>query len=274
MLQERLGYSERRACRIAGQHRATQRYAPIRHHSDDALRRQLREFSRARPRWGYRRAWAVLRDQGWAVNRKKIQRLWREEGLRVPQKAKKRQRLGVSTVPADRLRATYPNQVWALDFQFDVTADGKVLKLLNVVDEHTREALAIVVDRSIDADRTVATLERIAAQRHTTPGFIRCDNGPELTANAIRDWCRFSRSGASYIEPGSPWENPYVESFGSRLRDELLTAEQFDTLLEARVVIEDWRNDYNHHRPHSSLGWQTPIAYAATTTEHQPPRLS
>lgn len=274
MLQERLGYSERRACRIAGQHRATQRYAPIRHRSDDALRRQLREFSRVRPRWGYRRAWAVLRDQGWAVNRKKVQRLWREEGLRVPQQAKKRQRLGVSTVPADRLRATYPNQVWALDFQFDVTADGKVLKLLNVVDEHTREALAIVVDRSIDADRTVATLERIATQRRTAPGFIRCDNGPELTANAIRDWCRFSRSGASYIEPGSPWENPYVESFGSRLRDELLTAEQFDTLLEARVVIEDWRNDYNHHRPHSSLGWQTPIAYAANQTEHQPPRLS
>jgi putative transposase len=274
MLQDRLGLSERRACQIAGQHRSTQRYQPLHRPEDDALRARLREFSRARPRWGYRRAWAVLRDEGWAVNRKRIQRLWRQEGLRVPPKRRKRQRLGTSTVPADRLRAETPNQVWAIDFQFDVTADGRILKLLNIVDEHTREALAIVVDRSIDADRTVATLDQLITERSTAPGFIRCDNGPELTANAIRDWCRFSRSGASYIEPGSPWENPYVESFGGRLRDELLAVEQFDTLLEARVVIEDWRCDYNHHRPHSSLGWQAPAVYAANRTEHQPPQLS
>ena len=120
----------------------------------------------------------------------------------------------------------------------------------------------------------VATLDQLITQRRTAPGFVRCDNGPELTANAIRDWCRFSGAGASYIEPGSPWENPYVESFGGRLRDELLAVEQFDTLLEARVVIEDWRNDYNHHRPHSSLGWRSPAVYAANTTEHQQPRLS
>lgn len=164
--------------------------------------------------------------------------------------------------------------MWALDFQFDVTADGRTLKLLNIVDEHTREALAVVVDRRIDADRTVATLDGIVTGRATAPEFIRCDNGPELTANAIRDWCRFTGAGTAYIEPGSPWENPYVESFGGRLRDELLKVEQFDTLLEAKTVIEDWKEDYNHHRPHSSLGWLTPMAYAQKWTSNQPTRLS
>ncbi|MDP8929962.1 MAG: IS3 family transposase [Actinomycetota bacterium] len=235
----------------------------------------MRAFSRQRPRWGYRRAWATLNGEGWALNRKKVQRIWREEGLGVPARTRKRQRLGVSTVASERLRAQRPDQVWALDFQFDQTADGKLLKLLNVVDEHTREALAIVVNRRIDADATVATLDWLLAQRGTAPSFIRCDNGPELTANALRDWCRFSGTGASYIEPGSPWENPYVESFGSRLRDELLSVEQFDTLLEAQVLIEDWRIDYNTRRPHSSLGWQPPEAYAQTfKTSQQPHRLS
>jgi transposase InsO family protein len=139
--------------------------------------------------------------------------LWREEGLRVPQ----RQRLGTSAVPAKRLRAHAPDHVWALDYQFDQTADGRILKLLHVVDEFTREALAIECHRRIDADKTVATLERLVAERGSAPAFIRCDNGPELTANALRDWCRFARAGSAYIEPGSPWQNPYVESFGSRM---------------------------------------------------------
>lgn len=274
MLQERLDISERRACQIAGQHRSTQRHCPVRGLSDDAIRARLRELSRQRPRWGYRRAWAVLNSEGWEVNRKKIQRIWREEGLRVPQRARKRQRLGTSTVPAQRLRAEHRNQVWALDYQFDVTSDGRILKLLNICDEHTREALAIVVERRIDADRTVATLEEIVKERSTTPQFIRSDNGPELTAYALRDWCRFSGTASSYIEPGSPWENPFVESFGGRLRDELLKVEQFDSLLEAKTIIEDWRQDYNQRRPHSSLGWLTPAAYAGTLSPEQPHRLS
>lgn len=274
MLMARLEMSERRACLIAGQHRSTQRHSRQRGLGDHALRTRLRELSRKWPRWGYRRAWATLTQEGWAVNRKKIQRIWREEGLRVPQRARKRQRLGTSTVPAQRLRAERKDQVWALDYQFDVTRDGRILKLLNIVDEWTREALAIVVDRRIDSDRTVATLSQIVTERRTTPEFIRCDNGPELTAHALRDWCRFNRAGASYIEPGSPWENPWVESFGSRIRDELLKVEQFETLLEARVIIEDWKEDYNHHRPHSSLGWQTPAAYAGSLSPDQPTRLS
>lgn len=274
MLQDRLGLSERRACQIAGQHRSTQRHQIRRGGGDEALRARLREFSQQRPRWGYRRAWAVLRDEGWVVNRKRIQRLWREEGLRVPERKRKRRRLGTSTVPARRLRAERRNHVWAIDYQFDVTADGRILKLLNVVDEHTREALAIVVDRRIDSDATVATLDRILVARGATPEFIRCDNGPEFTANALRDWCRFTGAGTSYIEPGSPWENPWVESFGSRLRDELLSTEQFNTLMEAKVVIGDWKEDYNQNRPHSSLGWQTPAAYAATLSPDKPARLS
>ena len=153
--------------------------------------------------------------------------------------------------------------MWALDFQFDTTVDGRVLKLLHVVDEHTREALAIQVERRIDSDRTVSVLDRIVTARGRPPELVRMDNGPELTANALRDWCRLGGSGASYIEPGSPWENPFVESFGGKVRDEVLAVEAFDSLLEAKTVIEDWRNTYNTRRPHSSLGWKAPAAYAA-----------
>jgi putative transposase len=160
--------------------------------------------------------------------------------------------------------------VWALDYQFDQTQDGRRLKLLNVVDEHTREALTITVNRRIDADATVAVLDRLVAERQTTPRFIRCDNGPELTANALRDWCRFTGAGTSYIEPGAPWQNPYVESFGSRLRDELLAVEAFSTLLEAQVLVEDWRIEYNTLRPHSALGYLTPTDYAKAWTATHP----
>ena len=169
-------------------------------------------------------------------------------------------------MPADRLAAAHPDHVWALDYQFDQTLDGRILKLLNVVDEHTREALTIEVNRRIDADATVTILDRLVAERQTAPRFIRCDNGPELTANALRDWCRFTGTRTSYIEPGSPWQNPFVESFGSRVRDEVLSVEAFDSLLEAQTVIDDWKNIYNHQRPHSSLGWRTPAAYAASLT--------
>ena len=268
MLQGRLGVSERRACRVVGQHRSTQRHEPRRVDRDDGLRGRLRTLSRQHPRWGYRRAWAFLREEGWSVNRKRIQRLWREEGLRVPARRRKRQRLGASTAPAGRLRAERPNQVWALDFQFDTTADGRILKLLHVVDEHTRESLASEVARRIDADRTVAVLERIVGERGRPPELVRMDNGPELTANALRDWCRLGGSGSSYIEPGSPWQNPFVESFAGKIRDEVLALEAFDSLLEAKIVIEDWRNSYNTIRPHSSLKWKTPAAYAAAWKEH------
>jgi len=183
----------------------------------------------------------------------------------VPQRRRKRRRLGESTVPAKRLRAQRPNHVWAFDFQFDQTADGWVLKLLNVVDEYTRESLVMLVERSIDSDRVVSELERLVAERGA-PEHLRMDNGPEMTAYALKDWCRFSKVATAYIEPGSPWENPYVESFHSRVRDELLDVEEFSCLAEARVVIGDWREDYNWRRPHSSLQMRTPAVFAAQCT--------
>jgi putative transposase len=262
MLRDRLGVSERWACRVVGQHRSTERYEPKRAEDDAALRAELRKFSKERPRWGYRRAHHRLRSEGWEVNRKRVQRLWREEGLRVPQRKRKRRRLGESTVPAKRLRAERPNHVWAFDFQFDQTADGRALKLLNIVDEFTREALVMLVERGIDTDRTVSELERLVGERGA-PEHLRMDNGPEMTANALRDWCEYSRTGTAYIEPGS---NPFVESFHARVRDELLDVEEFAYLAEARVVIGDWRADYNHHRPHSSLGMRAPAVFASEWT--------
>ena len=261
MLQERLDLSQRRACQIVGQHRSTQRHRPQNPDPDKDLRRRLRDFARHHPRWGYRRAHAVLRREGHHLNRKKVQRLWREEGLRVPPRRHKRPRLGVSSTPADRLHASHPNHVWALDFQFDVTWAGRTLKFLHVTDEFTRESLCDLVAYSIDADRTVDALDQLVFKRGV-PEFIRCDNGPELTANALRDWCRFTGTGTSYIEPGSPWQNPWVESYGSRIRDELLSLEQFDTLLHAQVLVADWREEYNTYRPHSALGMLTPVQFA------------
>jgi putative transposase len=262
MLRDRLGVSERWACRVVGQHRSTQRHEPVRAADDAALRAELREFSKDRPRWGYRRAHRHLRELGWEVNRKRVQRLWREEGLRVPVRKRKRRRLGESTVPAERLRAERPNHVWAFDFQFDQTACGRALKLLNIVDEFTRESLVMMVERSIDAETVVTTLQRLCGERGA-PELLRMDNGPEMTAHALKDWCQLSKTGTVFIEPGSPWQNPFVESFHSRVRDELLDVEEFSCLAEARVVIDDWQEDYNQRRPHSALGMLTPAAFAA-----------
>ena len=232
-------------------------------HEERVIRERLRELARARPRYGYRRLTALLRTEGFSVNHKRIQRICRDEGLRVMRRAKKRSRLGVSSLPTARLRATCPDEVWALDFCFDQTTDIRTLKALSITDEFTREALAIRVERSITADHTVAVLEEIVARTGRSPAFVRMDNGPELTAHAIRDWCRYSCTDTTYIEPGHPWQNPYIESFTGKLRDELLNLEAFATLLEAKTLAEDWRIDYNTYRPHSSLGYGTPASFAA-----------
>ena len=193
------------------------------------------------------------------INKKRTRRLWREEGLRRPLPCKrKRTRLPGG---GELLRATRPNDVWAIDFQFDETADYRRLKLTNIVDEHTREALAMRVGRTCDADEVVAVIEALVAQRGA-PAHLRMDNGPELIAWALRDWCRLAGTDTVYIEPGAPWENPFIESFNGRVRDELLNIEEFATLVEAQVVVEAWRVEYNTYRPHSSLGWLTPAEYA------------
>jgi putative transposase len=263
VLQDRKGLSQRRACQIVGQHRSTERHRPTVSAPDADLRVALRAFARGHPRWGYRRAHAVLKREGHhQLNPKLVQRIWREEGLRVPPRRHKRRRLGISATPANRLGATHPNHVWALDYQFDVTASGRIIKILHVTDEFTRESLSDLVATSVDADATVGELDRIVVRRGVFPDFVRMDNGPELSANALRDWCRFSGTATSYIDPGSPWQNPWVESYGSRMRDELLSIEQFDTLLEAQVLVRDWREEYNDYRPHSALGMLTPTEFA------------
>jgi transposase InsO family protein len=229
------------------------------------LRERLRELARAHPRWGWRMAWRVLRrepGQAWTgANHKRIQRLWREEGLRRPVRSRKRRR--VTAEQAQRLRAERPDHVWAVDFQFDQTTDGRRLKLANIVDEHTREALAMRVGRTCTADQLTDVLDALVAGRGA-PAHLRCDNGPELIAWALREWCRLSGTRTCYIEPGSPWQNPYVESFNGRVRDELLGVEEFPSLTVAQVVVEAWRIEYNTYRPHSALDGLTPAEYAAT----------
>jgi putative transposase len=268
-LQERFGVSERFACRVAGQHRSTQRKPPVpRPVEDGALRAELRAIARAHPRWGYKMATRVVRREGWHLNRKRVQRLRRDEGLKRPPQGRKRRRVRLDTT--ERLRALYPNHVWAINFCFDETSDQRRLKLANIVDERTREALTMRVGRHCTAENLITELERLVVT-YGPPDSLRCDNGPELIANALREWCRFSRIKISYIEPGAPWENPYVESFNGRVRDELLNIEEFGSLLEAQVIVEAWRIEYNTYRPHGALGGLTPTEVrTARTTEHQP----
>jgi putative transposase len=267
VLVERFGVSERRACRLLGQHRSTQRRPPRPvPEAEDKLRARLREIARSHPRWGFKSAHVIVRREGWHVNRKRIQRLWREEGLKRPQICRKRRRLGPTLT--ERLRATRPNEVWAVDFQFDETADQRRLKMANVVDEFTRECLAIRVGRSCDADALIDVLEVLMTERGA-PEHLRMDNGPEMIAWALRDWCRLSDTTTTYIEPGAPWENPFVESFNGRFRDECLNIEEFSDLPEARLIVEDWRIEYNTFRPHSALGGLTPAEFAKRWTERQ-----
>ncbi len=236
-LQQCFGVSERRACRVAGQHRSTQRkLPPVPRPADKRLAARLREIAGEHPRWGWKTAHQILLREGWTLNRKRTRRIWRQEGLRRPVKARKRRRL--PGAQKQRLRAGRPNEVWAVDFQFDETSDRRRIKLCNIVDEFTREALAIRVGRSCTAEDVVEVLGGLIAERGA-PAFLRSDNGPEFIAWALRDYCRMTLMATSYIEPGSPWENPFVESFNGRLRDELLNIEEFGSITEARVVIEN-----------------------------------
>jgi transposase InsO family protein len=220
------------------------------------------ELSRENPRYGYRRVWALLRREGWPVNKKRVHRLWRKEGLKVPDKQRKRRRLGESENGCTRKRAGHLNHVWSYDFVMDETEDGRRLKMMPVVDEYTRECLSIDVERSITAKDVVSILASLFGSRGE-PAFIRSDNGPEFIARAIKEWLEVSGVRTLYIKPGSPWENAYSETFISRFSDELLKREVFADLLEAKVLVEDYRGHYNHQRPHSALGYQTPAEFVA-----------
>lgn len=268
-LQGSFGVSERRACRVIGQNRSTQRKRamPVRD-EDQRLAARLREIAGSHPRWGWKTAHQILLREGWTMNRKRTRRIWRQEGLRRPVRSHKRRRLG--TGESKRLRATRANEVWALDFIFDETSDRRRIKICNIVDEHTREALAIRVDRRCTAEDVVAVIEDLVLTR-SAPKHLRSDNGPEMIAWALRDYCRLAGTKTSYIEPGSPWENPFVESFNGRIRDELLNIEEFGSITEAKVIIEDWRTEYNTYRPHSALGGLTPAEYAGRENHQNQP---
>ncbi|WP_246658537.1 IS3 family transposase, partial [Mesorhizobium sp. GR13] len=225
--------------------------------------------------YGYRRITALLRQEGWTVNAKRVERIWRREGLKVPTKQPKKGRLWLNDGSCVRLRPYYRGHVWSYDFVADRTHDGKAFRMLTVIDEYSRECLAIHVQRQIKSDDILAVLTELFA-KHRPPAHIRSDNGAEFTATAVRDWLGRIGVKTLYIEPGSPWENGYCESFNGKLRDELLNGEIFYTLKEAQILIENWRQHYNTIRPHSSIGYVPPAPPAilppAATLLYPPPR--
>lgn len=265
--------SERRACAVLDQPRSTQRYESRTKDDEPLLLARILELVREFPRYGYRQITRLLRNEGWHVNFKRVYRLWRKEGLKVPQKKRKRRRLGDSSGGIIRRKAERMNQVWSLDFIFERTSNGRPLKILSIIDEYTRECIALEVNRRITSEDVISVLVDLFAIRGV-PEFIRSDNGPEFIATSLRKFLERVDVGTSYIEPGSPWENGFVESFHSRLRDECLSCEEFTTLHEATVVITDWRMMYNQRRPHSSLGGMTPAEFALQCATSVPEKTS
>jgi len=248
-----LPYSERRACKSLGQPRSSQCYEQRRMERDTSLVRSMYRIAARETRAGYRTVFRYLRREGWVVNKKRVHRLWKKEGLKVPPRARKRRRLGESANGAHRKRAERINHVWSYDFVFDQTERGSRLKWLPVLDEYTRECLSLEVDRSITARDVVDTLEKLVEER----------GAPEFIANAVREWITERGMKTLYIEPGAPWQNPYSESFNARFRDEFLNVELFSSLLEAKVLGREHREKYNHLRPHSSLGILSPAEFGA-----------
>lgn len=261
VVRRELGVSERRACRALGQSRATQRHE--REISEDELRLTGRiiELACAYGRYGYRRVTVLLRRDGWWVNHKRVERIWRQEGLKVPRRQPKRRRLWWNDGSCVRLRAEHANHVWSYDFVHDRTHDGRSLRFLTIVDEYTRECLAIDVGRRMTSDDVLDRLSELFVSRGT-PRYLRSDNGPEFTAKAVREWLARVGVGTLFIEKGSPWENGYVESFNGKFRDELLNGEIFYTVEEARILSRIYRREYNVFRPHSSLGYRAPAPEA------------
>ena len=280
-IREGMPVSERRICRVLGQHRSTQRKVPRGADDEQALTADIIELARQYGRYGYRRVTALLRDAGWHVNRKRVERIWRREGLKVPQKQPKRGRLWLNDGSCIRLRPEYPGHVWAYDFVEGRTHDGRKFRILAIIDEASRECVALLVARRIRSADVLAILAQLFILRGP-PAHIRSDNGPEFIATAVKGWLGQIGVQTLYITPGSPWENGYCESFNGSLRDELLNGEIFYSLAEAQILIEAWRRHYNTVRPHSSLGYRPPAPEAVpwpappsgSTTLHLRPALA
>lgn len=253
--------SERRACRVVNQPRGTQRYQPTQRDDEDALTRAILALASQYGRYGYRRITAKLQEAGWQVGKDRVERIWRREGLKVPKRQKPRGRLWLNDGSCVRLRPQRPNHVWSYDFVSTFTHDGRTVRMLNLIDEYTRKCLAIRPRRRINSGHVIEVLAD-AMIEHGIPEHIRSDNGPEFVARKLRKWLVGTGAKTLYIEPGSPWENGYCESFNSKLRDEFLNGEIFYTLKEVQVLAERWRIYYNTERPHSSLGYRPPAPAA------------
>jgi transposase InsO family protein len=258
----RFRVSERRACQVVGQHRSTNRYAPQPADFELRLVTRMNELAERHPRYGYRRVWALLRQEGWEVNHKRIRRLWVLEGHKVPpaKRSSGSKAKGSGAGAAWNLSATAPNDVWSYDFLEGRTASGGSFRVLNVVDEFTRRALGSHVARSVGSRDVAQVLERLF-ERHGRPRRLRSDNGREFIAESLGDWLAVQGVQPVFIEYGSPWQNPFVERFNRTMRDEVLNGESFDSVTEARVVIAGWIREYNTLRPHRGLGMKTPQAF-------------
>jgi transposase InsO family protein len=254
---QRYGISERHACAALGVHRSSIRRSPQKADDEEALTQDILRLCQQYGRYGYRRVTSLLRTEGWRVNHKRIERIWREQGLKVPQKQPKRKRLYLNDGSCIRLRPLYPNHVWSYDFVSDRLTNGKKIKMLTVIDEYTRKCLTIRVGYQLKSDDVIDVLSTLFLTQGI-PEYIRSDNGSEFTAQVLQDWLKDLAVKTAYIEPGSPWENGFNERFNGSLRDECLNLEYFHTLEEARVIIGEWMNEYNHIRPHSSLGYRPP----------------
>jgi putative transposase len=256
-----MGISERRACRAIGQPRSTQRHERKTPDDGERLISQIIKLATQYGRYGYRRITALLRNEGWHVNHKRVERIWRQEGLKVPQRQPKRGRLWLNDGSCIRLRPQRKDHVWSYDMAMDRTSDGRPIRILVIIDEYTRECLCAHVARGIRSEDVLDQLyERFLTRG--IPEYIRSDNGSEFTANAVRRWLNSLGVTTLFIDPGSPWENGYVESFIGKMRDELLNGEVLDTLDEAKALVEAWRRSYNRVRPHSSLGYRPPAPEA------------
>jgi len=249
--------SERRACRVLSQSRGTQRHEKKVPGDEPLLVKDMTRLATEYGRYGYRRITAMLRREGWLVNRKRIERLWRREGLKVPKKQPKRSRLWLNDGSCVRLRPLRRDHVWSYDFVMVRTSEGRPVRILVIIDEYTRECLKMVTARRLSSRDVLEALWDLFLERGL-PAHIRSDNGPEFAARAVREWLTKVGVKTLFIEPGSPWENGYVESFNGKMRDELLNREMFTTLLEAKVLVEQWRREYNQIRPHSSLNYLPP----------------
>jgi putative transposase len=265
--------SQRRASRALGLSRSGLRYTPVVRDERVRLALRIEELAGAHPRYGYRRIWALLSREGWSVNKKTVRRHWRQSGLKLagPRADPKPRRSHGQDANACHVRPSRgKDDVWTWDFIFDRTSDGRSLKWLSLVDEYTRECLTLEARRGMTAEEIQVILAEVAARRGGPPHRIRSDNGPEFAALAVRSWLESTGSGALYVAPASPWQNGYAESFHSKLRDEFLDREEFENEVQARALGALWKEEYNTERPHSSLGYKTPIEYAAICVRYVP----